>query len=1160
MTSGTLESGQYLIVYEASGVAFNGGLTTLDVGHNTIDVTILDSEIAANNETNAAQFYITIDGNNSTIRSASGYYIGTESNANSLKTYSTESEIQNAINKGYIYNTISIVDGNAAIQSKNGPSLRFNANTGDNNFRFRYYKDNGQKAIQLYKYVADQQTSYNIYRTITAQNPHDQGGWLGNWTGCSSVGEATSATEYEVKALDGSEVSFEAGPNPGYMILPENISIKDADGHEVDWTINQDGKYSFFMPASDVTISADFTFYRPILRLAGHFNNHSNWIEGTAGPSFNYAYKDENNNVVDKYSIRAFFTGIDDDGYNDYFFITADGDAKHPTASGNWGVTNTDGTPVGLTWYGGGGNNFRIAPGVYDVEIAGDLSTIAFTKLEPAITFDPDAAEVEQGARVRAISTLTSIINAIQSADPVTAQGEVTVQVSTDNYTFSNNVTLSNVGDNQKVYGKASIGNIVVTSNKTYTVVAPNTGTQYQLITGTNTDDLKAGKKYIIVCDGSANWSSQTHTFTKAAGALDGKVLSDVNVTIDNNHIVDLANTSGVTEFTLGGNTTDGWTFAFSDGTKLTSTKVKELSAGDGTPANITFNGDNAIIDMGVGKLLYNPNQGDGRFSTYTSTALNQVMLFKQVEGTATEYSATPVISPESGEIVGLTQEVTINGTGTIYYSYSKSEGEQLNVEPNDPTFLTDPTTEWTEYTGPFTVGNAATAGQIVKIRAIAKDGTKEWSAVTPVTRYQFVAPARPVFSHREGAYDMPQSISLSTRTVGADIYYTTDASLSNSNAQIVEHGTKYTEPFTVSGQVTYYAVSVKNNAISSIVEAAYNCEAGATLEQIEENGVEGVTYTVSNDLQIVAISLGEAVIFARDLTTTYVECPEGATDFMVDVSTEVDKDYVWQKNNWVMLKFNVEAQQFKTLYENKENYIIQKETLTGVYTDNNNYTIEVTSTPTLVACGADNDYEPYEPNVYSPANFQVDEYGYQNGWIYAVDDEGNVSTEPTEVPYWFMTPQVMEVCKITWAMWYNEGAYANKPGFYMQNGTSGLKGGIAADFDYNNLTATPKNGTSYRFMGVIMKTGTGSKYEPQTGSERNDEFKVAAVNLNTNDQDPNNDQIITGVSEVKTGGEVMSVTYCDLAGRMSQKPFAGVNIIVTRYSDGTVKTTKAIK
>ena len=78
----------------------------------------------------------------------------------------------------------------------------------------------------------------------------------------------------------------------------------------------------------------------------------------------------------------------------------------------------------------------------------------------------------------------------------------------------------------------------------------------------------------------------------------------------------------------------------------------------------------------------------------------------------------------------------------------------------------------------------------------------------------------------------------------------------------------------------------------------------------------------------------------------------------------------------------------------------------------------------------------------------------------------------------------------------------------------------------------------------------------PQAGSTPSGDHHIPVVELNTSDPD----QVITAVNEVKTDGKVVSVTYCDLAGRMSQKPFAGVNIIVTRYSDGTVKTTKAIK
>ena len=54
-------------------------------------------------------------------------------------------------------------------------------------------------------------------------------------------------------------------------------------------------------------------------------------------------------------------------------------------------------------------------------------------------------------------------------------------------------------------------------------------------------------------------------------------------------------------------------------------------------------------------------------------------------------------------------------------------------------------------------------------------------------------------------------------------------------------------------------------------------------------------------------------------------------------------------------------------------------------------------------------------------------------------------------------------------------------------------------------------------------------------------------------------EQIVTAVSQLTAGREVVSVTYCDVAGRMSAKPFEGVNIVATRYSDGTVTTGKAV-
>lgn len=140
-----LVSGQYLIVYEEGSVAFNGGLTNLDVASNTIEVVLNNGTIASTPATDAASFTITISGTNnseSTILSNSGYYIGRTSDSNGMNTSQTDA----------YKNTISIdQDGNADIISAGKPYLRYNSSSGDE--RFRYYKSTTytiQKAIALY--------------------------------------------------------------------------------------------------------------------------------------------------------------------------------------------------------------------------------------------------------------------------------------------------------------------------------------------------------------------------------------------------------------------------------------------------------------------------------------------------------------------------------------------------------------------------------------------------------------------------------------------------------------------------------------------------------------------------------------------------------------------------------------------------------------------------------------------------------------------------------------------------------------------------------------------------------------------------------------------------------------------------------------------------
>ena len=53
---------------------------------------------------------------------------------------------------------------------------------------------------------------------------------------------------------------------------------------------------------------------------------------------------------------------------------------------------------------------------------------------------------------------------------------------------------------------------------------------------------------------------------------------------------------------------------------------------------------------------------------------------------------------------------------------------------------------------------------------------------------------------------------------------------------------------------------------------------------------------------------------------------------------------------------------------------------------------------------------------------------------------------------------------------------------------------------------------------------------------------------------------VLTAVKEVVVTGDVVSRTYVNAQGMKSDKPFNGINIVITRYSDGTTSTTKVVR
>ena len=150
-----ITDGEYLIVYETTGVAFDGSLETLDAEGNSVAVTINEGVIAGTAAIDAAVF--TIDVTAGTLQSASGKYIGVSSNSNGLK------QTDNA--ETYTHTFSIDEDKNAVILAAFEGStmkLRYNPSTAAGNLRFRYYKNDGQQAIQLYK----KETAEPVYEEL----------------------------------------------------------------------------------------------------------------------------------------------------------------------------------------------------------------------------------------------------------------------------------------------------------------------------------------------------------------------------------------------------------------------------------------------------------------------------------------------------------------------------------------------------------------------------------------------------------------------------------------------------------------------------------------------------------------------------------------------------------------------------------------------------------------------------------------------------------------------------------------------------------------------------------------------------------------------------------------------------------------------------------
>ena len=126
-------SGEYLIVYEANSVAWNGSLENLDSTPNTFEVTISGGKIERTDATMGKAFFIDPMEGGYSILASNGKYIGRSGGSNGLDTGSQP-----------LLNVITW-DNHPVITGEGGRTIGFNS--ASNQLKFRYL---GNSDIELY--------------------------------------------------------------------------------------------------------------------------------------------------------------------------------------------------------------------------------------------------------------------------------------------------------------------------------------------------------------------------------------------------------------------------------------------------------------------------------------------------------------------------------------------------------------------------------------------------------------------------------------------------------------------------------------------------------------------------------------------------------------------------------------------------------------------------------------------------------------------------------------------------------------------------------------------------------------------------------------------------------------------------------------------------
>lgn len=315
------------------------------------------------------------------------------------------------------------------------------------------------------------------------------------------------------------------------------------------------------------------------------------------------------------------------------------------------------------------------------------------------------------------------------------------------------------------------------------------------------------------------------------------------------------------------------------------------------------------------------------------------------------------------------------------------------------------------------------------------------------------------------------------------------------------------------------------------------------TLAEMVADGTLGVgdSYAIADgNLLAVMLSADGKTLFCKD-ANGYAQKQSASgsqVDYMVEYGFETPLEY--DQSNWVALTSE------SALSGDLVGHYLTG--VSGTVSDLANPSLALAAAPAVGESGSA--YLSGTPNRFIPTSFM-----------------GASVVESGGKAFFFVAPKPVEVAIVTWACWNGSKFVSVPKTTYTKDGVTStmnpynLQGEFTVDTKYlESWPTTLTEDEVYEFTAVITREG-GASPAPGRLKSATSAGGYGIYPLSAPTSIGSVGGTVTGITGVNgNGAAVESVTIYNSVGARQSELQRGVNIIVTRYTDGTTRTVKILK